>query len=372
VADCHRTRAGFCTTCRTPFEYQGKQGRRKTCEPCKALKLQPKVKRTRRPDPDPKCCKRCDKVFQPFTKKQACCSHACGQKYRFEVNGTALQKGKLCLACGNPSGFRKYCSVSCSGKHRGELKLALRPNYDCKRCGISFKPKSKTLVTFCSRDCAFAYGKTQGRDWVPGWHERRAAESQAKAQASRTIACAVCGNAYESKTAKSKVCSRECDLYRGRERGRAYSRAKSALLPATVNRECKQCGAQFNVARTRGCGRKICAACAQKNLKAFRRDFKNHRTRARHAGVPYFPIKRSEVVELYGRKCWLCKKPIPLETETLAEMFSLDHVVPLSLGGWHHISNVRPAHHRCNSMKSNTFSGQLMLTVQQDLTTLEC
>ena len=53
------------------------------------------------------------------------------------------------------------------------------------------------------------------------------------------------------------------------------------------------------------------------------------------------------ILELYGDKCHLCSK------EILPEHFSVDHVIPLSLGGSDELSNLRPAHRSCNSSKGN-------------------
>lgn len=55
-----------------------------------------------------------------------------------------------------------------------------------------------------------------------------------------------------------------------------------------------------------------------------------------------------EVVEKFtywGNKCWMCgRKDLPLHK---------DHVKPISKGGWHVLSNIRPACQPCNSSKGN-------------------
>jgi 5-methylcytosine-specific restriction endonuclease McrA len=55
------------------------------------------------------------------------------------------------------------------------------------------------------------------------------------------------------------------------------------------------------------------------------------------------------VKETYPPLCWLCHAPIDTDAE-----YSLDHVVPRSMGGdvWD-INNIRPAHLRCNSSRGN-------------------
>lgn len=46
-----------------------------------------------------------------------------------------------------------------------------------------------------------------------------------------------------------------------------------------------------------------------------------------------------------GKRCQICKKPMDRSEVTL------DHIIPLSLGGTHQDSNVQIAHHRCNSSR---------------------
>jgi 5-methylcytosine-specific restriction endonuclease McrA len=72
-------------------------------------------------------------------------------------------------------------------------------------------------------------------------------------------------------------------------------------------------------------------------------------------------VKREDVIRLHGRVCWICKKKIGELPHPHPQSLSLDHIVPLSLGGWHHISNLKPAHLSCNSTKGDRYTGQLML-----------
>jgi 5-methylcytosine-specific restriction endonuclease McrA len=53
--------------------------------------------------------------------------------------------------------------------------------------------------------------------------------------------------------------------------------------------------------------------------------------------------------------CWLCGQPIDLRLPYLHPLaWTLDHVIPLSLGG-HPLDmyNLREAHRRCNSSRGN-------------------
>jgi 5-methylcytosine-specific restriction endonuclease McrA len=69
------------------------------------------------------------------------------------------------------------------------------------------------------------------------------------------------------------------------------------------------------------------------------------RRRARKAGVPSEPIKLSVVLERYGSTCYLCLK--------ITKRPTLDHIVPLALGGAHTYENIRIACGPCNSKKKD-------------------
>lgn len=50
----------------------------------------------------------------------------------------------------------------------------------------------------------------------------------------------------------------------------------------------------------------------------------------------------------WGHKCWMCGSP---------DRLTIDHVKPLSKGGWHVLSNIRPACLSCNCSKNNKWFG---------------
>jgi hypothetical protein len=61
---------------------------------------------------------------------------------------------------------------------------------------------------------------------------------------------------------------------------------------------------------------------------------------------------RKAVVDAHGIDCYLCGGPIELDAAPAEPLsLSFDHVVPLSRGGRHAITNLRPAHRRCNVAK---------------------
>lgn len=65
-------------------------------------------------------------------------------------------------------------------------------------------------------------------------------------------------------------------------------------------------------------------------------------------------VFRRKVFERDDWLCRLCLKPVNREAEVPHPLAAtLDHVVPLSLGGEHVYSNIQCAHFLCNSVKSD-------------------
>ena len=60
-----------------------------------------------------------------------------------------------------------------------------------------------------------------------------------------------------------------------------------------------------------------------------------------------------------GWTCWLCGEPIdPDAPEGSERAASIDHIVPLSLGGNQRLRNLRLAHRSCNSLRGNSSRGR--------------
>lgn len=61
------------------------------------------------------------------------------------------------------------------------------------------------------------------------------------------------------------------------------------------------------------------------------------------------PYQKKRVIVYNKHKgiCWLCEQPVD------PHRFTIDHVIPISKGGTHHVKNLRPAHGDCNNLKSD-------------------
>ncbi len=70
--------------------------------------------------------------------------------------------------------------------------------------------------------------------------------------------------------------------------------------------------------------------------------------RARQMKCPVIiPFTKDEVIKRDGLNCYLCNRELTYKSATI------DHVVPLSKGGFHCLNNVKIACLKCNQEKSD-------------------
>lgn len=102
---------------------------------------------------------------------------------------------------------------------------------------------------------------------------------------------------------------------------------------------------QYKQIRQRSYATEVLASPNSTEIKA-RRAANNREYKARLRNVPSEKILLGEVYNLSGGTCWLCNSP-----EITDDIWTVDHVIPISRGGPNLYSNVRLAHGRCNSRK---------------------
>lgn len=74
----------------------------------------------------------------------------------------------------------------------------------------------------------------------------------------------------------------------------------------------------------------------------------NHEVRARRFGVQWEIIDLRAVYRHHKGICGICQESVK------EDVFTIDHIVPLSRGGPHLFANLQPAHAACNSRKGDT------------------
>ncbi len=246
----------------------------------------------------------------------------------------------------------RYCTKVCAQaayqaarpkRSRDKSRKGIRlPLSTCARCGVTFRPKQSKFSTYCTRGC--------------GWKGQARPRSEA-AWLGKTCSvpwktCQQCGGQFYGRGV-AKTCSDACRGYRRRS-GESKSRV------------CVECGAAFSFIVG---AKRPPATCS--DLCKEQRSARQHAASAakgkavRAARLDAQPSELVPPIEIYLRDGWRCqicggtvekraKVPHPKAP-------TLDHIIPVSLGGAHTRQNLRLAHFLCNSKRGNAGAAQLVL-----------
>lgn len=258
-----------------------------------------------------------------------------------------VEDTKACARCGavkpvtsfglNDCGNRRNACHDC---RRGKPK---RPAA-CHECGAAFVPKAYENSRYCSQSCANRASRSVvaeraaiGRFSVVPWRN-----------------CLECGQEFYRRGG-AKLCSPKCR--------RVWAVRKSGSRPSgtLVTAVCVECGRDFQFTLRTNTLRLCSAECRKARAEAQHRRA-NARREARLSEQPSELVRPIDIYLRDGWRCQICggqvdkraKMPHPKSP-------TLDHIVPVSLGGPHTRQNLRLAHFLCNSKRGNRESGQMLL-----------
>lgn len=122
---------------------------------------------------------------------------------------------------------------------------------------------------------------------------------------------------------------------------------------AFVGGPCRQCGQPFTALHDRGQPPRFCSE------RCMRLKHRHIGKRKRRAALKAAITESVDPAVVYQRDNWTCRiegcgEPIdPTLDPESSHAASIDHIVPLSLGGTHTYDNIRAAHRVCNSRRGN-------------------
>jgi 5-methylcytosine-specific restriction endonuclease McrA len=320
--------AATCLHCGGAIERAGRRGpTKKYCSvSCRAAWANAHCKRW------PLVCVICSAPFTAASKKARCCSKRCG-KILSDQSRSARVAAERTRTC-------QHCSTS----------FVMRAPSGKARRGAT------TEGRFCSRACQ---GSAR-RLYATKAESKRAHNQRSRIARGLPLAgikaCVTCGTEFAQANPQHLACSDVCRTER------AHQLVIASSTRHRDPRPCVQCGKTFAPAygdkRSKFCG----PACSMKHVR--RNSPRNHRERAKRAGVAYEPVSRLKVFDRDGWRCQVCgsKTPKRLMGSCDARAPELDHRIPIALGGGHLWSNVQCACRRCNGAKGGTvIAGQMPL-----------
>lgn len=222
----------------------------------------------------------------------------------------------------------------------------------CLYCGKTFRRNRGTARDagkYCSRECAFNAIKQKAE-------ERKQAEKEEKAKRYKAI-CRECGKEFIAYSCKNVFCSQKCAYEHNKEMIRERNAKERPFRFVSRKIKCGWCGKEFETRYKKS--KVFCSEeCKQASLKQHE---KEHNRRLRGKIVDK-GISIDKLIKRDNGICKLCGKPIDKNDYYFVDGFfacgksypTIDHVVPLAIGGLHSWDNVQLAHQYCNSMKGDS------------------
>lgn len=285
-----------------------------------------------------------------------------GCETEVKSRGWCLKHYKRWRATGTPHGIRTGQCAECGGLAKAGKRGAIPKVCDrcksvrCRTCDGPVStvwrsgPKSGYVRSgyYCSEECmprCSAEGcskPARKRGWCVGHYSKGAYRSSQLVAATPSVAitasagpsreCKRCEQQYAIKAYDTtSIYCPPCRLPARRERQEAYDKANADRL------------------------REMAKAWRQKNPDRTRR----YKQRRRSAGyVATADFTPEEIFERDRWKCRHCKHEIdPAARFPDPKSASIDHFIPLSIGGWHAKENVQTLCLRCNQSKGNRYVG---------------
>lgn len=214
----------------------------------------------------------------------------------------------------------------------------------CAICEEPFEAK-QPHARYCSSNC-----RRVGRNADQKRREAKLRQSSFQPRRDgRCLACLACGASFVARRSDAKYCSKECGdrhyVILNRERVMANRREWARRHP-----EVEIAYRQANRERIRSQQREWQQKWAAENRELYRSKLvlAGQRRRARERKVISTRFGAKQLLARYaffGHRCWMCGiDGVPLH---------MDHVKPISKGGAHMLSNIRPACKSCNSSKGD-------------------
>ena len=222
-------------------------------------------------------------------------------------------------------------------------KTGIARPHACVWCGGEFpatERPSRRPRLYCSRPCSDRARRSRTNELEVAKIDRRTRKRGP---------CGICGR--EVPFRRGKFCSDACMRMADAQRQRSTKTGPQFLTCAVCSR-----GFEFNVVTVAPmyCS-KLCQSRGRARLAStLKRRLERRKVETAEKVTPL------QVFERDGFRCHICTKPLDMTKGAPHPLSpSVDHIVPISKGGQHQLSNLRAAHLRCNIARGNRAAAQL-------------
>lgn len=216
----------------------------------------------------------------------------------------------------------------------------------CPVCGIEFANNIRGTNKYCNKLCRNKYYENNLKVAKPR-----------KTPSKKFGCCAYCNKlyTYDGRLVTKMYCGKVCC-------GKAQQAKRRTTTDAT---NCVVCDKALPT-RTTTALRIYCSkACYNKSPATRARNArKQGKRRAIKLKAFVSDVNRFAIYERDGWRCQICKLKVnPRYTGTHPKAPSLDHIIPLAVGGTHQPSNVQLTHFGCNARKSSRAANDQLLLI---------
>ena len=258
-----------------------------------------------------------------------------------------------CSACENRARVAKRSTQTrcayCGAMFAALTITAPRPLTKlCPLCGIEFSNNLRGTNKYCSKLCKTKYYESNARKTI---------RTTRKTPARKLGVCAYCNKlyTYDGRLVTRKYCGKVC----------CHKAQKAKQRTTTDPTNCAVCS-KVLPARTSSAVRIYCSKVCNERSPATRA--RNKRKSGKRRAIKFnafvSDVDRFAIYERDGWRCQICKLKVnPRYTGTHPKGPSLDHIIPLAVGGTHQPSNVQLAHFGCNARKSSRAANDQLLLI---------
>lgn len=263
-----------------------------------------------------------------------------------------------CAECGKPLPFNHavVCSKPCERLRRSRTYKSSQAVRKTRDDGATIPAKTTSILCkYCGSGFTIGAGSRKRQYCSKTCNKNDYRKSHIASRCTLTVVevnCLLCNSPYtrcgRHKDSK-KYCSTACS--------KAARQAKPKQFMV-----CIHCGKEFVKRKSKKtCSNECKYRAARKwSSRAECRASVGQSRRARKLALPSELFERQEIYERDNWRCQLCGLPTSTKTYVRKDPFSptLDHIIPLRLGGHHIRTNVQLAHAVCNSRKGARGHGQ--------------